>query len=47
MEKINGFDENYMGPGIGEDSDVEYRLTIAGAEFKSLRNKAVLFSYVS
>lgn len=43
IEKINGFDENYIGPGIGEDSDIEYRLTLAGAEFKSLRNKAVLF----
>ena len=43
MKKINGFDENYIGPGIGEDSDIEYRLRLAGAGFKSLRNKAVLF----
>lgn len=43
MEKINGFDENYTGPGFGEDSDVEYRLRLAGYKFKSVRNLAVLF----
>jgi GT2 family glycosyltransferase len=43
IEKINGFDENYTGAGLGEDSDVEFRLRLAGAEFKSIRNLAVLF----
>lgn len=43
LEKINGFDENYAGPGIGEDTDIEYRLKLAGAKFKSVRNKAILF----
>lgn len=43
MEKINGFDENYNGPGLGEDSDIEYRLRLAGAKFKSIRNLAILF----
>ena len=23
IEKINGFDENYEGPGFGEDADIE------------------------
>lgn len=41
--KINGFDENYVGPGIGEDSDVEHRLRLINAEFKSVRNLAVVF----
>lgn len=41
--KINGFDENYVGPGIGEDSDVEHRLKLINAEFKSVRNLAVAF----
>ena len=41
--KINGFDENYTGPGIGEDTDIEYRLRLAGAKFKSVRNKAILY----
>jgi cellulose synthase/poly-beta-1,6-N-acetylglucosamine synthase-like glycosyltransferase len=43
MEKINGFDENYVGPGFGEDSDIEFRLRLAGYKFKSVRNLAVLF----
>jgi glycosyltransferase involved in cell wall biosynthesis len=43
MEKINGFDENYNGPGVGEDSDIEFRLRLAGYKFKSVRNLAVLF----
>lgn len=43
MKKINGFDEEYSGPGIGEDSDIEYRLEIAGAKFRSVRNKAILY----
>jgi GT2 family glycosyltransferase len=41
--KINGFDENYTGPGIGEDSDIEYRLKLSGAKLKSVRNKAILY----
>jgi glycosyltransferase involved in cell wall biosynthesis len=43
IEKVNGFDENYTGPGIGEDSDLEFRLRLINAEFYSLRNLAVLF----
>ncbi len=43
MLKINGFDENYVGAGIGEDTDVEYRLGLTGAKFKSVRNLAVVF----
>lgn len=43
MEKINGFNEDYTGPGIGEDSDIEYRLLLAGAKLRSVRNKAILY----
>ena len=43
LEEINGFDENYVGPGIGEDSDIEYRLRLLGAKFKSIRNLAILY----
>ncbi|TRZ63926.1 glycosyltransferase [bacterium] len=41
--KINGFDENYVGAGIGEDSDIEYRLRLINAEFKSVRNLAIVY----
>jgi len=43
IEKINGFDENYIGPGFGEDADIEYRLRLAGTKFKTIRNLAILF----
>jgi glycosyltransferase involved in cell wall biosynthesis len=41
--RINGFDELYNGPGFGEDSDVEYRLSLIGVKGKSLRNLAIQF----
>ena len=40
---INGFDELYDGPGCGEDSDVQYRLSLIGITGKSLRNLAVQY----
>ena len=43
LEKINGFDENYLGPGLGEDSDIEFRLRLTGAKFKSVRNLAIQY----
>ncbi|HEX2788374.1 MAG TPA: glycosyltransferase [Ignavibacteria bacterium] len=41
--KINGFDENYIGPGIGEDTDIEFRLRKAGYKMKSVRNLAIQY----
>lgn len=43
LEEINGFDERYEGPGLGEDSDVEFRLSLLGVTFKSVRNYAILY----
>lgn len=43
LEKINGFDENYEGPGLGEDSDIEYRMRLIGVKFRSIRNLAVQY----
>jgi glycosyltransferase involved in cell wall biosynthesis len=40
---INGFDEMYDGPGCGEDSDVQHRLSLIGVTGKSLRNLAVQY----
>ena len=40
---INGFDELYDGPGCGEDSDVQYRLSLNGVTGKSLRNLAIQY----
>lgn len=38
---VNGFDELYDGPGCGEDSDLQYRLSLIGVRGKSLRNLAI------
>jgi len=41
--RINGFDERYEAPSIGEDSDVQYRLELNGIKIKSLNNIAVQY----
>ena len=41
--KINGFDERYEAPSIGEDSDVQFRLELIGIKIKSLNNIAVQY----
>ena len=38
---VNGFDEEYDGPGCGEDSDIELRLGLLGLRAKSLRHRAI------
>ena len=43
LAAINGFDELYDGPGCGEDSDVQYRLSLIGVSGKSLRNLAIQY----
>lgn len=40
---INGFDERYVAPSIGEDSDIEYRLKLNGVQVKSLNFIAVQY----
>jgi glycosyltransferase involved in cell wall biosynthesis len=40
---INGFDEEYDGPGHGEDSDIQYRLSLIGVTGKSLRNLGIQY----
>lgn len=40
---INGFDESYTLPGVGEDIDLVWRFKAAGYQFKSLRSLAVQY----
>lgn len=40
---LNGFDEDYLYPGYGEDSDLEYRGKRAGLSVFSMRYKAIQF----
>ncbi len=41
--KINGFDERYILPSIGEDSDIQFRLELAGVNIKSVNHAAVQY----
>jgi len=41
--KINGFDERYESPSIGEDSDVQFRLELSGVKIKSINHAAVQY----
>jgi cellulose synthase/poly-beta-1,6-N-acetylglucosamine synthase-like glycosyltransferase len=43
IEKINGFDEDYKLPAIGEDIDLTWRFQRAGYKLFSLRNLAVQY----
>jgi cellulose synthase/poly-beta-1,6-N-acetylglucosamine synthase-like glycosyltransferase len=43
LERVNGFNEDYKGPGLGEDTDIAYRLQLAGARLLSLRYQALLY----
>ncbi|MEZ9699178.1 glycosyltransferase [Vibrio sp. 10N.261.46.E12] len=39
---INGFDNRYEVPGVGEDSDIEYRLKKSGVRVKNIFYQAVI-----
>ena len=40
---INGFDEDYILPAVGEDTDLAWRFKALGFKLKSLRNLAVQY----
>ncbi len=40
---INGFDETYINPSVGEDTDIAWRFKALGYKMKSLRNLAVQY----
>ena len=43
IESINGFDEDYVHPAIGEDVDINWRFRAAGIEVISCRNIANVY----
>jgi len=43
--KINGFDEDYDSPAVGEDTDLEWRFAHLGVTLKSGRNMAVVYHF--
>jgi glycosyltransferase involved in cell wall biosynthesis len=40
---INGFDERYLLPYVGEDTDLEYRLRLNDCKFKHLKHLAIQY----
>ena len=40
---VNGFDEDYIRPGVGEDYDIEWRLKAAGLKMRSIKNRAIVY----
>ncbi len=40
---VNGFDERYQAPSVGEDSDIQYRFELMKKKIKSLNNIAVQY----
>lgn len=40
---VNGFDEDYMLPGYGEDTDIEWRLFEIGIKLKKIKNQAIQY----
>lgn len=43
LERINGFDEDYLSPSVGEDVDLSWRLNHFGVTYKSVRYIANTF----
>ena len=43
LEMVNGFDEDYVSPGVGEDVDIEWRLKEHGLNMVSMKNKAIVY----
>jgi GT2 family glycosyltransferase len=43
IESVNGFDERYTAPGIGEDTDLCYRLKLKGSRFRNLKHAAIQY----
>lgn len=43
IEAINGFDEDYIRPAVGEDIDLHWRFEGLGYPLKSIRNLAVQY----
>lgn len=43
IERINGFNEDYQSPGLGEDSDIAHRLGLIGVSLVDLRHLGILY----
>jgi glycosyltransferase involved in cell wall biosynthesis len=42
---INGFDEDYVSPAVGEDTDLEWRFKGVGVGIRSCRSMAIVYHF--
>jgi glycosyltransferase involved in cell wall biosynthesis len=40
---VNGFDEDYISAGVGEDVDIEWRLVRSGIRLESMKHRAIVY----
>ena len=43
LEAVNGFNEEYIDVGMGEDTDIDFRLKLSGIKIRNLRNKVIQY----
>jgi glycosyltransferase involved in cell wall biosynthesis len=43
LQAINGYDEDYVKAGIGEDTDLEWRLFATGIQLKKIKHLAIQY----
>jgi len=41
--EINGYDEDYVTAGVGEDVDIEWRLVAGGVKLQSMKHRAIVY----
>jgi cellulose synthase/poly-beta-1,6-N-acetylglucosamine synthase-like glycosyltransferase len=41
--EINGYDEDYVTAGVGEDVDIEWRLLANGIKLQSMKHRAIVY----
>lgn len=41
--EINGYDEDYVTAGVGEDVDIEWRLVAEGIKLQSMKHRAIVY----
>lgn len=41
--EINGYDEDYVTAGVGEDVDIEWRLIANGVRLQSMKHRAIVY----
>lgn len=43
LTEVNGFDEDYVRAGVGEDVDIEWRLIGNGIKLESMKHRAIVY----